>query len=144
MKVVLLQNVPKVGKKFEIKNFADGYARNFLIARGLAKIADDKTINSLKKEAQESKKREEENNKKILDVLSKYTKENPLVIESKSNEKGHLFKAVRTEDIVLQMDAKELDIGSLIDLEKPIKEIGVFEINYIIADKKHSFFIEIK
>lgn len=144
MKIVLLQNVPKIGKKFEIKNVADGYANNFLIAKGLAKVADDKTVANLKKEEKEVKERGDLLNKKVNGILSVFTKENPLVIESKSNEKGHLFKAVHIQDIVDLIDEEGVNLLDFVSLEKPIKEVGEFKVKYITDDLEKYFYIQIK
>jgi len=63
MKVILLQDVPKVGKKYEIKNVKDGFARNFLLLKNLAKIAEAGTLKEIEaakqKEAREKERRTE-------------------------------------------------------------------------------------
>jgi len=72
MKIILLQDVKKIGKKGELKNVSDGYARNFLLPRKLAQVADQKVIQHLSREKkqkatkqQEQKNQEQSYKKKI-------------------------------------------------------------------------------
>ncbi|MEK7539544.1 MAG: 50S ribosomal protein L9 [Patescibacteria group bacterium] len=140
MKVIFLQDVPRVGKKYDLKEVPDGYAMNFLLPRRLAVIATPKAIIEL-----------EVNKKKI--AIEKEVQENLLlrnleeikgkiiIIKSKTNEKGHLFSAVHKKEIIQAMKKQnQADIGEeFIILEKQIKEIGEFEIQIAIKDKKSSF-----
>ncbi len=137
MKVILLQDVSKVGKKYEIKNVADGFGRNFLINRGLAQLATKENITrleSLKKEHNESIKKTEES---LISALFS-VKERGVTIKAKANEEGGLFAALRKEDIakiVLKQVGADIAIDNIL-LDKPIKQIGQFEIEIKIGDKK--------
>ena len=70
MQVVFLQDVKGVGKKRDIKEVSEGYAKNFLIPRGLAKIADEKTIKNIEKE-KVSIKMQEDNLDKAKEIIIK-------------------------------------------------------------------------
>ncbi|PIQ69505.1 MAG: 50S ribosomal protein L9 [Candidatus Tagabacteria bacterium CG_4_10_14_0_2_um_filter_40_13] len=145
MKIILLQDVPGVGKKWEVKQEKGGYGRNYLLARNLAILA---TPNALKdaelKQKQEIQKRalHEDLFGKSLESL----KDSVIVIERKANEKGHLFDGVDVKEIagLLEEKLKGEISPDYIQLEKPIKEIGRHEITIQKGDSKASFMIEIK
>lgn len=135
MKIILLQDVPKVGRKYEVKNVSDGYARNFLLVKNLAKIATSKAIKAVeseKKQVEEEKKTQEDILQKNLEGL----KDLKIVFDGKNNEKGHLFAGIHGQDISkILKEQSHLDIpAELIQLEKPIKEIGQYKIK--VKDKE--------
>ena len=98
MRVVLLQDVKKIGRKNEIKNVSDGYARNFLIAKGLAKIADQSALNETKQK-QGSLDKELQNLQETLKKVEDKFNSEPLVIMVKVGEHGEMFKSVTAEDL---------------------------------------------
>jgi large subunit ribosomal protein L9 len=129
MKVILLHDVPKFGKKYEIKEAADGYARNFLIARGLAELATEQAVSRIKmtqKQREDEKRAEEDLLGKSIECLDGKIFE----IKEKANEKGHLFAGIHAKEISDFLKKQEkIDIPEeLINLENPIKETGEFEI----------------
>ncbi len=134
MKVILLQNVAKLGKKYEIKNVADGHALNMLIPRGLVQVA---TSDSLKK--MEAKKNKEEAVRKAQeDSLAKTLKTidgKKFMLKMKLNEKGHLFAAMHAEDVAAVVKEKSgVDLpAAYFNLEKPIKEGGDHAIKIAIG-----------
>lgn len=145
MKVIFLKDVPRVGNKYEIKDVNDGYALNFLLPRGLAEVATKKSLEKfeqMKKEIIVEKQIQE-------DLLVKNLKEiegKEIIIEAKANDKGHLFSAIHKKEIVEAM-AKEhhATLGEdILVLDKPIKEVGEFEIPIHIKNKKSSFKLTIK
>lgn len=141
MKVILLQDVPKLGNKYDVKNVSDGYARNFLFPRKLGEIATEKKIKEI-----ETKKKQGEQIREIdKDILEKNIGELDGVkisIEEKANEKGHLFAGIHKEEISkILKEQKHIDIPiELIDLEHPIKETG----EHKIPVKGKEFILEIK
>ncbi len=140
MKVILLSDVAKVGKKYDTVDVAPGYARNFLLARGLGEAITK--VNG-KRVAEMTKKRETEK-KKQIDLLDRSLAGVPkvaLTITRKANEEGHLYAGV-TRDELAQLLAKELHAlftADNIDLEKPIKEVGKFKITVLVGEKKAEF-----
>ena len=135
MKIILLQDVPKAGRKYEVKNVSDGYARNFLIPNKLAKLATPQAIKAIETE----KKRLEEERKVQEDILQKNLdglKDLRVVWDVKNNEKGRLFAGIHNQDISkILKEQYHLDIPvELIQLEKPIKEIGEYKVK--IKDKE--------
>lgn len=135
MKVILLQDVPNVGRKYEIKNVSDGYCRNFLIPRKLAQIATTQAIQSV-----ETKRKQSEQEKEIQkDILEKNIESLSgvrLEITEKANEKGHLFAGINKEEIAkILKEQKHINIPvEIIELEQPIKEIGEYKIK--VKDKE--------
>ena len=124
MKVILLQDVPQVGQRFDVKEVPDGYALNRLIPKGLAEPATPENLKRVKvmvSKAEVEQVAAKESFTEAIDVLSDRT----LNLMVKANEKGHLFKAIKVEDIVAA--AKEegvvLSPGQII-IEEPIKEVG--------------------
>ncbi len=128
MRVILLQDVPKVGKKYEIKEIANGLARNFILPRKLGEFATAgaiKKIELLKAKQHEEKEKELQALKGILAALPE-----KMSVHVKANEQGNLFKAVAEKEIA---HAILKQYGIIIDSEKitlhdPIKKIGVYEI----------------
>ena len=124
MKVILLQDVPQVGQRFDVKEVPDGHALNRLIPKGLAEPATPENLKRVKvmvSKAEVEQVAAKESFTEAIDVLSDRT----LNLMVKANEKGHLFKAIKVEDIVAA--AKEegvvLSPGQII-IEEPIKEVG--------------------
>ena len=140
MKVILSHDVPDIGKKYDVKDVSDGYARNFLIPRKLAEFATPNLIKS----AEMMKKREEQEKEISQDILEKNIAELDglkISIKEKANEKGHLFAGVHKEEISkILKEQKHIEIPpELIDLEHPIKETG----EHKISAKGKEFTLEI-
>jgi large subunit ribosomal protein L9 len=140
MKVILLKDVRKVGKKFETKNVADGYALNFLIPQKLAEVATDvsvKKVDQLKSKQAAELKIQEDLLMKNLKNLENITVE----IKENANEKGNLFKGVHKEEIIAEIKRQtQLDITpEYLVLEKPIKQIGEYEVKAKVQEKTVTF-----
>lgn len=135
MKVILLKDVAKVGKRYDLKEVADGFGRNFLIGRGLALAA---TPDALQKLA--SWKSGQEADLKVKnDLLTKALadlKNQTLTITVKANDEGHLFAGLRADDLVKavkEVSKIELD-PTWIVLDKPIKLTGQHAITIKAGD----------
>lgn len=127
MKVILLKDVEKLGKKGEVKNVADGYARNYLIPNKMAVLA---TKSELVK-AEEQKKIEAEKAEKELKIYQEIANQVDgleLEISAKVDEDGKLFGAVTPSQITEKLKEKNFEIKKeQVKLESPIKEIGEYE-----------------
>jgi len=128
MKVVLLEDVEKLGKKFEVKEVSDGYARNYLIPKGLAKPATKEVLEWVKIQKEIEEKRAEQELKKVQAMATKVDGQE-VVIPVKVGEEGQLYESVGAQKIWEEL--KKLGFGlkkSQIELEKPIKELGEFPV----------------
>ncbi len=108
MEVILLKDVKGTGKKGEVKNVSDGYARNFLIKKGFAKEATSGAKKELSAQKQARKREEQEE----LEEAKKYKEileENPIEIKEKASDDGRLFGSITTKQIAEHIK-KQLDI----------------------------------
>jgi len=137
MKVILKQDLEKLGRTGDIKDVKPGFARNFLFPKGLAVPATEKNIEILKLEKEKIKKAKDIEIKKIKELAEKISKLS-LNINVKVGETGKMFGTVTKEDIVdsikktIDIDIDKQDIL----LEEPIKEIGVYNVEIKIKSKK--------
>ena len=140
MRVIFLKDIPRVGKRYDIKEVPDGYAMNFLLPRRLAQIATAKAVAELEIKKREIViERETQTNlllKNLEEIRGKVVK-----MKGKASEKGSLFSAIHKKEIIEAMSKQHhVEITEeFIALEKPIKEIGEFEIPIEVKDKKSSF-----
>ncbi|MES2416123.1 MAG: 50S ribosomal protein L9 [Patescibacteria group bacterium] len=140
MKVIFLKDVPRVGKRNEVKEANDGYAMNFLIPKKLAELATPKSINALEQKKKEMVLERTMAEQALMKILNEI-KDKEVTIKGKANEQGHLFSAIHKKEIVEALKREhKIEIGEdFIDLEKPLKETGEFEILVKVKDKKTSF-----
>ncbi|HOD96824.1 MAG TPA: 50S ribosomal protein L9 [Candidatus Paceibacterota bacterium] len=132
MKIILLENIPKLGKKYDIKNVSDGYALNFLIPKKLAVAATSQKI----KEIENLKKQEELKNQKIQALFKEWAekiKNTTLDFRLKTDKSGKTFGSVTKEDIAKQLEKTsgiKIEEKQII-LDEHIKKVG----DYVIKIK---------
>ncbi len=130
MKVILTQDVKAQGKKGDFINVSDGYANNFLLKKGLAKVATKQAINELegKKGAEEYRRnQEEEKAKNIADRMKEFT----VKLTAKSGKEGKLFGSITSKDVAQALKEQyniEVDKRK-IDLPDGIKTCGTRDVN---------------
>lgn len=131
MKVVLLQDIRKIGRIYEIKEVADGYALNFLIPRGLAKKADQEIVEW----ALGQQRQREEKAKMDLEKIGKMVQQiDGLEVEIavKVGDKGQLFEKVNSAKIASRLVEMGFDVKkNQISLKEDIKEAGEYEIKIV-------------
>lgn len=133
MKVVLLADVKGTGKKGEIKEVADGYAKNFLIKTGKARVADKGAIseNEMRKASNDYHKEME---KQSAQELGKKMNNIKLVVGIKCGENGKTFGSITSKEISEGLAKLGYEIDKRkIELKEPLKTIG----NYQISIKLH-------
>ncbi len=129
MKVILLQDVKSLGKKGEIVNVSDGYARNMILPKKLGVEATSKNLNDLKLQNQHADKVAQEQ----LDTakqIAEDIKEKIVEVKIKSGEGGRTFGSVSTKEIsaaIKQQWQMDIDKKKMV-LNDPIKSLGTFEV----------------
>lgn len=128
MKVILLQDVKGQGKKGEVIDVNEGYARNFLVKKGLAEIATPSKLNDLmqKKSASEFHKAEEV---KATKAMAQELKGKSFNVKIKAGANGKVFGSVTSSHIAdaLKLGGYDIDKRKVV-VEQPIKTLGVYDI----------------
>lgn len=144
MEIIFLKDAPRIGKKYEIKEVADGYGRHLISSR-VAEIATPQAIASVEK-------------KKIIDATQKKIHEDLLIktlaslggavitLYGKANEKGHLFASIHKDAILAELKrSAHLDMNpDYVLLDKPLKELGSFDIPVVINKHRAVFKVNIE
>ena len=141
MRVILLKDIDKLGKKYEVKEVKNGYARNFLIPKGMAKQATKKTLKWAETQKESEARKDEEELKKIQGFASSVDGLE-VVIPVKIGEKEQLFESITSQKILEKLKEQGFKIKrAQIDLPEPIKELGEFPVKIHF---KHNLEAEIK
>lgn len=136
MKVILLEDVKSLGKKGEVVDINDGYARNFILPKKLGLEANNKNMNDLKlKKANEAKiaKQQLEDAQAFAEAMEK----DEVVVSIKMGEGGKTFGSVSSKEIAVsykEQCGKEID-KKKIQLDQPIKSFGVYEVGVKLHPK---------
>ena len=145
MQVILLRDVARIGRKYDIKNVPDGHALNFLIPRGLAEKATPQTLARIAARGAQAEI-EQEAVRERLDKLQAELKAAPLIIEVAANEQGHLFKGLRAEEVARALSERAgvpIAPASVL-LSRPIKDIGVHEVTLAEGGKEALVSVEVR
>ena len=141
MKVILLKDVQNLGKKYDVKEVKNGYARNFLIPQDLAKIATKQASKWLEIQKGIIEKEVEEDLKKEQKVASDLDGLE-LNISVKVGEEGQLFESINNQKIAEKLKEMGFDVKkSKIILEEPIKTLGEFPIKISL---EHNLEVEVR
>lgn len=129
MRVILKEDVESLGKAGAALNVTDGYARNFLIPRGLAIEASSKNLRALEHEKKIILQRAETRRKKAEALTEKLSGLKTRTISRRIGEQGKLFGSVTTKDIeeLLLEEGIEIDRKNII-LKEPIRSLGEFPV----------------
>ena len=129
MKVILQQDVRGQGKKGQLVDVSDGYARNFLLPKKLAVIATAENLNTMKQQ-EKARKAQEAAEKAEAEALSKKLEGLMVKIPAKAGEGGRLFGAVTAKEISEALSAQHgVDIAKTkLVLEEPIKACGGYQV----------------
>ncbi len=138
MKVILFENVDKLGKQGDIVTVKDGYARNYLIPNNLAKIATPKATKLL----EEHKKNLQKKDLKLADdarSVAEQLEKVKVVLTKKVGPEGKLYGSVTTAEIAEKIQAKGFDIDKKnIEIEEAIKTTGEFEVDVKLHRDVHA------
>ena len=129
MKVILQQDVRGQGKKGQLVEVSDGYARNFLLPKKLAVAATAENVNTMKQQ-EKARKAQEAADKAEAEALAKRVEELMVKIPAKAGEGGRLFGAVTAKEISDALSAQHgLNIAKAkLVLEEPIKACGSYQV----------------
>ncbi|MDR7415731.1 MAG: 50S ribosomal protein L9 [Armatimonadota bacterium] len=128
MKVILARDVPSLGKAGTVVEVKEGYARNYLIPRGLAVEATEGALRSFQ-EQQEAMKRRAERERARAQDLARMLSETPVVIRVRAGEGGRLFGSVTAETIAQTLRERGVEVSrKQIELPEPIKALGTYEV----------------
>ena len=125
MKVILLQDIKGTGKKDQVVEISDGYARNYLIPRKLAKAATAETLHAIEK-ARDAEKHREEVRRQEAEARARELKGKVIQLELRGGENGKLYGAVTNDQIASALKAQhgvEVDKRKL-EQEEPIRSAG--------------------
>ena len=141
MKVILTKDVQNLGNNGDIKDVADGYARNFLIPGGSAKIATKNVIKQ-SEEIRVKRAKKSEESLKLAEKTASKLDGFVVKIKAKAEDNGKLYAAVRSEEISAYLIEKGFQINKdNIVIEKPIKEVGDYE---VVINFEHGLEVRIK
>lgn len=134
MKVLLTQAVKNVGKPGDVKDVADGFARNFLIPRGMATIATAGTLKEAEAHRQAEARREEKNTAQNQ-ALGQRIEGTTVTLRARSGPQGRLYGAITAADVATALSEQ---LGQQIDrrrveLEEPIRQLGEYKVPVRLA-----------
>lgn len=145
MKIVLLDDVAKLGKRYEVKEVSDGFALNNLIPKGKAKTATASVLKEI-----ENLQQAELARKKVRDDLLLKNIEDvkgvTVTLERKANEKGALFAGIHAEELVEPLK-EQSGLGleaEHIMLDDPLKTVGEHEVVAKVGDIEAAFTVKIE
>jgi large subunit ribosomal protein L9 len=129
VKIILLQDVKKLGKRGDLVEVAEGYARNFLFPRKLAAEATQGSINQLEQE-KSALKRKKAKELEAAKVLAKKLSNTQLTLSVKAGDQGKLFGSITNKDIseALEKQHQVTVDRRKIELGEPIKALGTYEV----------------
>ena len=137
MKIILLKDVAKLGRRGEVKDVSDGYARNFLILRGFAAPATEAFIKKMGQEA-ESKKAQRKQAHEEFHNLRSALAERGIVIKKKAYKSGKLYAAISAKEIVKGLKTLGFSLPAnlnedMIKFDAPIKTTGKHEAKIVLG-----------
>ena len=130
MKVILKQDVKSIGKKDEIHEVSDGYARNFLLPHGLAAVADAGALNVARTKS-EAKAHHEAEARAAAEALAERIKGKTVAVKVKGGASGKLYGKVTAKDVaevLSKMVGAEVD-KKKVEMPSSIKEFGSYDAN---------------
>lgn len=129
MKVILLEDIKGKGKRNQVIEVPDGYARNYLLAKKLAIVADNKALNELRNR-EASKQHKYDVEKAAAEEAAKRLKEVLLVLRRKAGVDNKLYGAITTKEITQQLKLEyNIDVDKKkLSIESPIKTFGTYKI----------------
>lgn len=143
MKIILLQDVAKIGRRYEVVDVPDGYALNQLIPKKMAEPATPANVKRVEK-MQTDKVASAEADSESFKTAVETIEATPITITVEANEKGHLFKAVTAKEVVVAAQAVGAMVAEeMVDFAIPIKEVGEHEVSLKQGDNSATIIITV-
>ncbi|MBX2866895.1 50S ribosomal protein L9 [Candidatus Kaiserbacteria bacterium] len=144
MKVILLQDVARIGRQFEIKEVPDGHALNFLIPKKLAEPATPANVKRVEARTGKKNAEAEASQEAFLETLSKL-KDAMVTITASANDEGKLFKGLKADDIATAVSEQVGQLhASQVELTEPIKEVGEHTVAITAGGEKGTFSLKVE
>jgi len=145
MRVILLENIQGLGQKGDLKDVADGYARNFLLPRKKARVATSQAVQQVQQQQEKLQTQRQKENRKKKNLLNKL-KELNLTVKVKADKTGKLFGSVTAREIsqvILREGKMEIE-ESNIELNENIKSVGKYSVKVDLGDNfRENIIVEI-
>jgi len=133
MKVIFLQDVPRVANAGEVKEVADGYGRNFLIPQKLAVMADPSTLNTLEAQIKKAASSQAQTEEELTD-LAHQQDGREITLKAKVGAKEHLYGSITSADIAAELQNNGLVVDKKkIEIAEPIRKLGSHEVAIRLA-----------
>lgn len=145
MEVILLKDVPRLGRAGELRNVAPGYARNYLVPEGLATLVTKGALKQLELQSQAEARRNRQLEAEAREFAAQLEGVT-LTLTAKTGEKDRLYGSITSGDIA---DALESEIGKSVDrrkieLEEPIRELGTYSVPFkLLSDLAPTIVVEV-
>lgn len=144
MKIIFLKDVPKHGRRGEVKEVSEGFARNFLLPKGLAALATSARLRSRVDQAAADARalvREQARGKRVQAQLKGRT----IIMSAKASESGTLYRGVGVGEVTrLLLEQGFHVLESEVELRKPLKQIGEHAVSVRLSGGKFEFTLHIK
>ncbi|MBO4378472.1 MAG: 50S ribosomal protein L9 [Clostridia bacterium] len=129
MKVILLQDVKDIGKKDDIVNVSDGYARNYLFPRKWAMEATENAVRVVERKREAERRREAEARAAAEQTAAKL-KNKVVILKAKCGEKGRLYGSVTAQEVADAIQAGyEVEIDKRkVEIKEPVRQLGDYEV----------------
>lgn len=133
MKVIFLQDVPRVARAGEVKEVADGYARNFLIPQKLAVMTNPSTLNSLEAQIKKAASSQAQTEEEMTDLAHQLDGKE-ITLKAKVGAKEHLYGSITSADIAAELQNNGLVVDKRkIEIAEPIRQLGSHEVAIRLA-----------
>ncbi len=137
MKVILLQDVAKLGHRYEVVEVANGRALNMLIPKGLAEAATENNLKRVKSASEKVASLRESADKEFAEIIAKLEGE-AITVQVKANEKGHLFEALKEDSVAAVLNEMGAAVSAThVLIAEPIKELGEYDIALSNGGDRH-------
>ncbi len=145
MKVILTQDIPRVGRQYDVVDVANGYANNFLYPRGLAEPATDARVAELEKKREALRAEEEARVAALKEKFETLGEEAKVTIATKCDDQGHLYKKLHRADVSEALK-EQLSIElaeTAILLDSPLGEVGEHQVDIEVLGIKATITVEV-